>query len=208
MNSEINTVWTCDYAPEEDRTDWPCNRDWNRCRNISSSLRIQQWIYCIWIIFGTQILCHRYQYPPEPPYIPAKFEMVMKLFLRALKIVFICKWSYRGHIYTYDYRFYLILSQTWHTIWTRLQILGKMIQWKVINLMDAKTQQDVHIKMLYRGNQGYRWLWLPILIHGSEEKMPMVLNKNENIQASTDQWLHVRWSFQSHWEKVEKYGSD
>ena len=54
--------------------------------------------------------------------------------------------------------------------------------------MDAKTQQDVHIEMLYRGNQGYRWLWLPILIHGSEEKMPMVLNKNENIQATTDQW--------------------
>ena len=75
--------------------------------------------------------------------------------------------------------------------------------------MDAKTQQDVHIEMLYRGNQGYRWLWLPILIHGSEEQMPMVLNKNENIQATTDQWATCQMkSSEPLAKKLKKYGSD
>ena len=38
--------------------------------------------------------------------------------------------------------------QTWHNIWTRLQILGKKIQRKVPNIMDAKTQHDIHVEML------------------------------------------------------------
>ena len=70
--------------------------------------------------------------------------------------------------------------------------------------MDAKTQQDVHMEMLYRGNQGYRWLWLPILIHGSEEKCQWSLTKMKISRLPQTNGLHVRWSLQSHWEKVEK----
>ena len=174
-------MWTCDYSPEEDGTDWPCARDWNRCRNISSSLRIQHWIYCIWIISGTQILCYCYQYPPEPPYIPTKFQMVIKLNPLHWK-----SYSYAHHHIVGIFMLMIIVFiwyqvQTWHNIWTRLRILGRMIQQKMTNLMDAKTQQDIHIEMLYRGNQGHRWLWLPILIHGSEGK---------NANGPKQKWKH------------------
>ena len=75
--------------------------------------------------------------------------------------------------------------------------------------MDAKTQQDVHIEMLYRGNQGYRWLWLPILIHGSEEK-----NTNGPKQKLKYPGYHRPMGYMSDevfratGKKLKKYGSD
>ena len=54
--------------------------------------------------------------------------------------------------------------------------------------MDDKTQQDMQIEMSYRRNQGHWWLWVRILIHGSEEKTyQCLLAKNERVQATVDQ---------------------
>ena len=50
--------------------------------------------------------------------------------------------------------------------------MGLKEPWKVpnIHVMDAKTQQDIQVELLYRKNWGHWWLRVRIIIHGSEVK--------------------------------------
>ena len=135
---------TCDYLPEDNRTNCSCAWDWNCCRSISSSCRRRQWIkHCA--IFGTSNLCYFCTYHPEFPCVfyvvesrllqsKVKFK---KIYTRQIPdgkkiespytenhihMQIITLFANFTHVYRFSY------YEIWHSIWIRLQIPCKMIQ--------------------------------------------------------------------------------
>ena len=75
--------------------------------------------------------------------------------------------------------------------------------------MDAKTQHDIYIEMLVKWEiKDIEVYDFQILFIVRIKWYQWLLTKMETYRLPQTNRLHIRWSLQSHWEKVKQYGSD